>query len=83
MYNIIIYGYFWRLFTSGIAGEKFKNKGSELAEDQINQMSKQLESFQNNLQEFAAKHRSKFIMVELKKWKDRSHCFSLIIILIR
>lgn len=55
--------------NKGIAGEKFKNKGSELAEDQINQMSKQLESFQNNLQEFAAKHRN-----DIKKNADfRQH----------
>ncbi|XP_067940135.1 vacuolar-sorting protein SNF8-like [Watersipora subatra] len=44
--------------NKGITGNKFKSKGSELAEDQLSQMSKQLESFQNNLQEFASKHKN-------------------------
>lgn len=42
----------------GISGDKFKNKGTELAADQLSQMSKQLQVFQDNLQQFAAKHKS-------------------------
>ncbi|XP_022190245.1 vacuolar-sorting protein SNF8 [Nilaparvata lugens] len=42
--------------------EKYKNKGSELQESQLEQMSKQLEVFRNNLEEFAGKHRN-----EIKK----------------
>lgn len=44
----------------GATGERFKSKGSELAEDQLTQMSKQLEQFQTNLQQFASKHKGKF-----------------------
>ena len=37
---------------------KFKEKGSELASDQLAQLSKQLDSFKGNLEDFAAKHRN-------------------------
>lgn len=37
---------------------KYKDKGSELAEEQLNQMSKQLDAFRANLEEFAANHRN-------------------------
>ncbi|RZF37427.1 hypothetical protein LSTR_LSTR011704 [Laodelphax striatellus] len=41
---------------------KYKDKGSELQESQLEQMSKQLEVFRINLEEFAGKHRN-----EIKK----------------
>lgn len=37
---------------------KYKDKGSELAEEQLNQMSKQLDAFRDNLEEFAANHKN-------------------------
>ena len=37
---------------------KYKDKGSEIAEDQLNQMSRQLEVFRTNLEEFAANHKT-------------------------
>lgn len=37
--------------------EKYKDKGTELQEGQIEQMSKQLEMFRGNLEEFASKHK--------------------------
>ncbi|XP_037976398.2 vacuolar-sorting protein SNF8 [Plutella xylostella] len=42
--------------------EKYKEKGTEIQENQFQQMSKQLEVFRENLEEFAAKHKS-----EIKK----------------
>lgn len=42
--------------------EKYKEKGSEIQENQFQQMSKQLEVFRENLEEFATKHKS-----EIKK----------------
>ncbi|XP_075234946.1 vacuolar-sorting protein SNF8 [Lycorma delicatula] len=42
--------------------EKYKDKGTELQENQLEQMSKQLEVFRINLEEFAAKHKN-----EIKK----------------
>lgn len=42
--------------------EKYKDKGNEIQENQFEQMSKQLEVFRVNLEEFAAKHKS-----EIKK----------------
>jgi len=41
-----------------LAQEKYKDKGSELQEGQIVQLSKQMDQFRINLEEFAAKHRS-------------------------
>lgn len=41
-----------------LAEAKYKDKGSELAEEQLNQMSKQLEAFRDNLEEFAANHKN-------------------------
>ncbi|XP_074650964.1 vacuolar-sorting protein SNF8-like [Tubulanus polymorphus] len=40
-----------------LAQAKFKDKGSEIAADQVNQMSKQLDAFRENLEEFASKHK--------------------------
>lgn len=37
--------------------EKYKDKGTELQENQLEQMSKQLEVFRVNLEEFASKHK--------------------------
>ena len=57
--------------TVGITGDKFKSKGTELAEDQLNQMSKQLEAFQTNLEEFASNHKSMSVFpvyVQLYVW---------------
>ncbi|XP_071497073.1 vacuolar-sorting protein SNF8-like [Diadema antillarum] len=45
-----------------LAQAKYKDKGSEIAQDQLNQMSRQLEVFRTNLEEFAANHKS-----EIKK----------------
>lgn len=45
-----------------LEAEKFKDKGNELQESQFEQMSKQLEVFRTNLEEFASKHRN-----EIKK----------------
>ncbi|XP_054263337.1 vacuolar-sorting protein SNF8 [Macrosteles quadrilineatus] len=42
--------------------EKYKDKGTEIQENQLEQMSKQLEVFRSNLEEFAAKHKN-----EIKK----------------
>lgn len=42
--------------------EKYKEKGSELQENQLQQMTKQLDVFRENLEEFAQKHKS-----EIKK----------------
>ncbi|XP_033116490.1 vacuolar-sorting protein SNF8-like [Anneissia japonica] len=41
-----------------LAQAKYKSKGNEIAEDQLTQMSKQLEVFRNNLEEFAANHKN-------------------------
>ncbi|PNF15283.1 Vacuolar-sorting protein SNF8 [Cryptotermes secundus] len=38
--------------------EKYKDKGTELQESQLEQMSKQLEVFRGNLEEFASKHKT-------------------------
>lgn len=42
--------------------EKYREKGSEIQENQFQQMSKQLDVFRENLEEFATKHKS-----EIKK----------------
>ncbi|XP_063236507.1 vacuolar-sorting protein SNF8 [Bacillus rossius redtenbacheri] len=42
--------------------EKYRDKGTEIEENQLEQMSKQLEVFRTNLEEFAAKHKK-----EIKK----------------
>lgn len=45
-----------------LEAEKFKDKGTELQESQFEQMTKQMEIFRENLEEFATKHRN-----EIKK----------------
>lgn len=45
-----------------IDAEKFRNKGTELQDSQLEQMTKQMEVFRENLEEFATKHRN-----EIKK----------------
>ncbi|XP_005106633.1 vacuolar-sorting protein SNF8 [Aplysia californica] len=40
-----------------LAQAKYKDKGSEIAENQFAQMGKQMEMFKHNLEEFATKHR--------------------------
>lgn len=45
--------------------ERYKDKGSELAENQLSEMSKQLETFRANLEDFARDHRE-----EIKKDPD-------------
>ncbi|CAL1300407.1 unnamed protein product [Larinioides sclopetarius] len=42
-----------------LAQARFKDKGSEIADDQLQQLSKQMESFRSNLQEFAGKYKNK------------------------
>lgn len=51
--------------NKNVAQAKFKDKGNELAEDQIAQMSKQMEAFKDYLENFAAKHKD-----EIKKDSD-------------
>ncbi|XP_033639658.1 vacuolar-sorting protein SNF8-like [Asterias rubens] len=41
-----------------LAQAKYKDKGSEIAEDQLSQMSKMLEAFRSNLEEFATSHKN-------------------------
>lgn len=38
--------------------EKYKDKGTEIQENQFEQMTKQLEVFKINLEEFASKHKN-------------------------
>lgn len=45
-----------------LEAEKFKDKGNELQESQFEQMTKQMDVFRENLEEFASKHRN-----EIKK----------------
>lgn len=40
-----------------LAQSRFKDKGSEIADDQLQQMTKQMESFRTNLQDFAGKYK--------------------------
>ena len=40
-----------------LAESKFKEKGYELAQDQLNELSKHLDQFRDHLQDFAAKHK--------------------------
>uniref|UniRef100_A0A8C9A7M7 SNF8 subunit of ESCRT-II n=1 Tax=Prolemur simus TaxID=1328070 RepID=A0A8C9A7M7_PROSS len=40
-----------------LAEAKYKERGTVLAEDQLAQMSKQLDMFKTNLEEFASKHK--------------------------
>jgi hypothetical protein len=39
------------------AAERFKDKGNELAETNLQEMTKQVENFRQNLEEFAREHR--------------------------
>ncbi|XP_013779262.1 vacuolar-sorting protein SNF8-like [Limulus polyphemus] len=41
-----------------LAQARFRNKGSEIAEDQLQQMTKQMEVFRTKLQEFASNHKN-------------------------
>lgn len=41
-----------------LAQARFKDKGTELAEDQLQQMTRQMELFRSNLQSFASKHKN-------------------------
>lgn len=41
-----------------LASEKYKDKGTELQDNQFEQMTKQLEIFRDNLEEFAANHKN-------------------------
>ncbi|XP_076465318.1 vacuolar-sorting protein SNF8-like [Babylonia areolata] len=43
--------------NKNLAQARYKDKGSEIAEDQFSQMTKQMEVFKTNLEEFAAKHK--------------------------
>lgn len=43
--------------NKNLAQEKFKDKGNEIAEDQFTQMSKQLETFKDHLEDFTSKHK--------------------------
>lgn len=45
-----------------LEAEKYKDKGTELQDNQFEQMTKQMEIFRENLEDFAAKHRN-----EIKK----------------
>lgn len=43
--------------NKNLAQARYKDKGSEIAEDQFSQMTKQMDVFKTNLEEFAAKHK--------------------------
>ncbi|KAL5007381.1 hypothetical protein ScPMuIL_016187, partial [Solemya velum] len=43
--------------NKNLAQARYRDKGSNLAEDQIAQMAKQMETFRDNLEDFAAKHK--------------------------
>lgn len=43
--------------NKNLAQARYKDKGSEIASEQLSQMSKQMEVFRTNLEEFATKHR--------------------------
>ncbi|GFO50266.1 vacuolar-sorting protein snf8 [Plakobranchus ocellatus] len=43
--------------NKSLAQAKYKDKGSEIADNQFAQMGKQMEMFKSNLEDFAAKHR--------------------------
>ncbi|CAH1788117.1 unnamed protein product [Owenia fusiformis] len=43
--------------NKNLAQAKYKNKGAEIAENDFEQMSKQLEAFKSNLEEFARNHK--------------------------
>lgn len=45
-----------------LAAERYKDKGNELAETSFQEMTKQMENFRSNLEEFAREHRE-----EIKK----------------
>ncbi|KAL4234487.1 ESCRT-II subunit protein snf8 [Mactra antiquata] len=51
--------------NKNLAQAKYKDKGNEIAEDQITQMTKQMETFKTYLEDFAAKHKD-----EIKKSPD-------------
>lgn len=42
-----------------VAQARFKDKGTEIADDKLLQMSKQMETFRSNLQDFAGKYKNK------------------------
>ncbi|XP_015907220.1 vacuolar-sorting protein SNF8 [Parasteatoda tepidariorum] len=42
-----------------LAQARFKDKGTEMADDQLQQMTKQMETFRSNLQDFAGKYKNK------------------------
>jgi ESCRT-II complex subunit VPS22 len=41
-----------------LAAEKYKDKGTEISDSQFDQMTKQLEVFRENLEDFASKHKN-------------------------
>ncbi|KAL8598319.1 ESCRT-II subunit protein snf8 [Nucella lapillus] len=43
--------------NKNLAQARYKDKGSEIAEDQFSQMTKQMDVFKKNLEDFAAKHK--------------------------
>lgn len=43
--------------NKNLAQARYKDKGSEIASEQLTQLSKQMEAFRTNLEEFASKHR--------------------------
>jgi len=45
------------LLKQKLENEKYKEKANELATQQLEMLSKQLEAFHSNLEEFAAKHK--------------------------
>ena len=47
-----------------LVAEKFEEKGNELAEAQLEQLSNQLEQFRANLEIFAAEHKQEIRWVE-------------------
>lgn len=40
-----------------LEGERYKDKGTELAENQLSEMSRQLDTFRTHLEQFAMEHK--------------------------
>jgi ESCRT-II complex subunit VPS22 len=57
--------------------EKYKNKGNEIQENQIEQMSKQLDIFRSNLEDFASKHKNEIKKNPQFRQQFQSMCASI------
>jgi len=57
--------------------ERYKDKGTEIQESQLDQMTKQLEVFRTNLEEFAAKHKAEIKKNALFRRQFQEMCASI------